>query len=72
MVYIDAEKARKLSAWSKLPEEYKKDIELATDYGLNYVKVRSDLMDENIQYALQELGFYIYQHRLTKEYEIRW
>ena len=72
MIYIDAEKAKKLSAWNQLPEEYKKNIELATDYGLRYVKVNSNLMDENIQYALQELGYYVYQHRLSKEYEIRW
>lgn len=72
MIYIDAERAKKLSCWNQLPEEYQHDIQLATDFGLRYVKVRSDLMDENVQYALQELGYYVYQHRTTKEYEIRW
>lgn len=72
MIYIDAEKAKRLSCWNQLPEEYKEAIKTATDYGLRYVKLNPNLMDDNIQYALQELGFYIYRNKITDEYEVRW
>ena len=72
MIYIDAEKAKRLSCWNQLPEEYQYDIQLATDFGLRYVKLNANLMDDNIQIALQELGYYVYKNKNTNEYEIRW
>lgn len=72
MIYIDAEKAKRLSCWNQLPEEYQHDIQLATDFGLRYVKLNPNIMDDNIQYALQELGFYVYRNKVTNEYEVRW
>ena len=72
MIYIDAQRAKFLSLWSQLPNDIKKSIEIATERGVRFAKIDKDHMTIDIQYGLQELGYYVYHNRAINEYEIRW
>ena len=72
MIYIDAQRAKCLSLWSLLPNDIKTSIETATEHGCRFAKIDKKHMTLDIQYALQELGYYVYHNRTINEYEIRW
>ena len=69
---MTATEARDISLWEQLPSDYKIAIVTNANLGMRYVKVDSKFMDNDIQLALQELGYYVYKNRNTNEYEIRW
>lgn len=69
---MTAEQARHTTFWEQIPSDYKMAIVTNANIGMRYAKVSSKLMDDNIQLALQELGYYVYKNRNTNEYEIRW
>jgi hypothetical protein len=69
---MTAEQARHLTFWEQLPSDYKTAIVTNANLGMRYAKVDSKFMDNDIQLALQELGYYVYKNKKTNEYEIRW
>jgi hypothetical protein len=69
---MTAEQARDTALWEQIPSDYKTAIVTNAYLGMRYVKVDSKFMDNDIQLALQELGYYVYKNKNTNEYEIRW
>ena len=69
---MTAEQARHTSCWEQLPSDYKTAIVTNANLGMRYAKVDSKFMDNDIQLALQELGYYVYKNKKTNEHEIRW
>lgn len=69
---MTAEQARHTTFWEQLPSDYKTAIVTNANLGMRYANVDSKFMYNDIQLALQELGYYVYKNRNTNEYEIRW
>lgn len=69
---MTAEQARHITFWEQLPSDYRVAIVTNANLGTRYAKVDSKFMDNDIQLALQELGYYVYKNKNTNEYEIRW
>lgn len=69
---MTAEQARHATFWEQLPSDYRVAIVTNANLGMRYAKVDSKFMDNDIQLALQELGYYVYKNKNTNEYEIRW
>lgn len=69
---MTATEARDISLWEQIPSDYKMAIVTHANLGIRYAKVNSKFMDNDIQLALQELGYYVYKNKNTNEYEIRW
>ena len=69
---MTAAEARDTALWEQLPSDYKKAIVTHANLGMRYATVDSKLMDNDIQLALQELGYYVYKNKKTNKYEIRW
>ena len=69
---MTATEARHTALWEQLPMDYKMAIVDNANLGMRYAKVNSKFMDNDIQLALQELGYYVYKNKKTNEYEIRW
>ena len=69
---MTAEQARHTTFWERLPGDYKVAIVEAAHNGQQYVQVDAKYMDNDIQYALQELGYFVYKNKKREHYEIRW
>jgi hypothetical protein len=69
---MTATEARDTALWEQLPSDYKMAIVDHAYLGMRYAKVNAKFMDNDIQLALQELGYYVYKNKNTNEYEIRW
>ena len=69
---MTAVEARYISLWEQIPSDYKMAIVDHANLGMRYATVDSKFMDNDIQLALQELGYYVYKNKNTNEYEIRW
>ena len=69
---MTATEARDTALWEQLPSDYKKAIVTHANLGMRYATVDSKFMDNDIQLALQELGYYIYFNKASNSHEIRW
>lgn len=69
---MTAVEAKDTALWEQIPSDYKTAIVTNANLGMRYAKVNSKFMDNDIQIALQELGYYVYKNKKTNEYEIRW
>ena len=69
---MTATEARDTALWEQIPSDYKTAIVDHANLGMRYAKVNAKFMDNDIQLALQELGYYVYKNKNTNEYEIRW
>ena len=69
---MTATEARDTALWEQITSDYKMAIVDHANLGMRYAKVNAKFMDNDIQLALQELGYYVYKNKTTNEYEVLW
>ena len=72
MIYIDAEKAKKLSRWNNVPGDIQDEIIRQIECGASHAIVSEDHMHELAMYSLQQLGYGIFHKIKENKYKIVW
>ena len=70
---MTAKEAKAKSLWYQLSPRLRKMITDAVEMGGEYLTLPDgETLCLDAQYALQELGYYIYFNKATNSHEIRW
>lgn len=70
---MTAKEAKAKSLWYQLSPRLRKMITDAVEMGGEYLTLpEGETLCLDTQYALQELGYYIYFNKATNSHEIRW
>lgn len=70
---MTAQEAKNKSLWSQLSPRIRKMITDSVEMGNLYLMLPDDeTLCLGAQFALQELGYYIYFNKATNSHEIRW